>query len=117
MIDTTILSAMCITTGLLSFSGANFVIASASSNYVETSINWFAGIVTTVAACICVGMVKHMANEKKHIPENVNLADLVTEARCHERVKNLERLMKMNNKMTALVLQANGLEIPKDEEE
>ena len=99
---------------MLGFAGLNFCLA--VSHNVSDAVNWLAGIVSVVAGAVCLGMVVHMRNDKIHVPDLVDLNKLVSTDMCNEKVSNMEKLQKLNNKMLELMIQNAGLRLPKDGE-
>ena len=70
------------TSGLVMLGYKNFLLA-VNTDSPASLINWFAGVVSVVAAGVCVAMVKHMSNEDKHIPKDLSIRRFMSAEQCN----------------------------------
>ena len=100
---------VCSSVGMFGFAGLNVLLAVTET---ERAVNWFAAIVSAVAGTVCIGMIKHMSNRKVHIADNIDITKIVSTDMCAERVKNLERLQKMNKELLIMMIENAGMRVP-----
>jgi len=110
------------TSGLMMLGYKNFLLA-IDTNSPASLINWFAGVVSVVAAGVCVAMVKHMSNEDKHIPKDLSIRRFMSAEQCNmtrdlldkkidDSKKDSLRELRHTRMLIQLLLKQNGIHAP-----